>query len=243
MASLVPILLASYAITFCAALLIIGGGHESVICIEGLNAGIVCAPNLFAMNWAYGKWPVMDRRRPNRDSAMKRQKRKTTSKKKQGAIPGAQPVESSAPKKRVRSRRDFLQSIGYGVVGVGIVGGGGWYLATSVHAGIVEQDLSRIGNGMPTVVQIHDPQCSQCRALQREARDALSQLDAGEIQYLVANIRQPEGQALATAHSVGHVTLLLFDGSGRRRGVLAGPNTSEILLSEFRRLIRRSNSG
>ena len=179
---------------------------------------------------------------------MKRQKRRTTpnkatSKRKQGNVSGARPAEPSAPRKRTLSRRDLLQNIGFGVVGIGIVGGGGWYLARSVHAGIVEADLSRLGNGIPTVVQIHDPDCPQCRALQREAREALRDFDDSEIQYLVANIRQPDGRALAAAHGVGHVTLLLFDGSGRRRGTLVGQNSSEILRFEFRRLIQRSTSG
>ena len=174
---------------------------------------------------------------------MKRQKRKTTAKKKHETDPGAEPARPSTPKKKVRSRRDFLQNIGYGVIGIGVVGGGGWYLASSVRAGILEGDLSRIGNGMPTVVQIHDPQCPQCRALQKEARAALAELDESEIQYLVANIRQADGRALATAHGVGHVTLLLFDGQGNRRGVLTGQHSSDILLMEFERLIRRSGSG
>lgn len=174
---------------------------------------------------------------------MKRQKRRTTSKKKQGKISDAQPAETTSSNKRARSRRDFLQNLGYGAVGLGVVGGGGWYFISTVQAGIAEQDLSRLGNGIPTVVQIHDPQCPRCRALQREAREALSELDSDEIQYLVANIRQPEGRALAAEHGVSHVTLLLFDGSGTRRGVLVGESSSEILLGEFRRLIRRAKSG
>ena len=174
---------------------------------------------------------------------MKRQKRKTTSKKKLGNPSGESAARPAAPRKRARSRRDFLHNLGYGAIGIAVVGGGGWYLASSVHAGIVEQDLSRIGNGIPTVVQIHDPQCPRCRALQREAREAISALDDSEIQFLVANIRRPEGRDLAAAHGVGHVTLLLFDGSGKRRGVLVGENSSEVLLSEFQRLIRRSASG
>ena len=173
---------------------------------------------------------------------MKRQKRKTTGKKKQGDASNTPAAEPSAPKKKALNRRDFLQNAGYGLAGVAIVGGGGWYLASSVYAGIVESDLSRLGNGIPTVVQIHDPSCPQCRALQKEARKALAELDDSEIQYLVANIREPEGRALAAAHGVGHVTLLLFDGSGQRRGVLAGQNSSELLLGAFKRLIRRSNA-
>ena len=36
-----------------------------------------------------------------------------------------------------------------------------------VEATIREGDLSQIGNGTPTVVQIHDPQCPRCVALVR----------------------------------------------------------------------------
>lgn len=173
---------------------------------------------------------------------MKRQKRKTTAKKKQTGSTAAPAAEPSAPRKKTFSRRDLLQNIGYGVVGLGVLGGGGWYLASTVHAGIVEGDLSRIGNGIPTVVQIHDPGCPMCRALQREAREALEAFDKDEIQYLVANITQQDGRELASTHGVGHVTLLLFDGSGKRRGVVRGENSAEILEMEFRRLVRRSPS-
>lgn len=174
---------------------------------------------------------------------MKRLKRKTSSKKKQASISETQSAPSTTRHQRARSRRDLLRNVGYGAVGAAIIGGGGWYFISSVQAGIAEQDLSRLGNGIPTVVQIHDPQCPRCRALQKEVREALSELDGDEIQYLVANIRQPEGRSLAAAHGVGHVTLLLFDGSGTRRGVLVGENRSDILLGEFKRLIRRSGSG
>ena len=173
---------------------------------------------------------------------MKRQKRKTTAKKKHASNTGVPPVEPSAPKKKTLNRRDLLQNVGIGAVGAAVVGGGGWYLVSTVHAGIVEGDLSRIGNGIPTVVQIHDPGCPMCRALQREAREALEAFDEDEIQYVVANITQQDGRELASAHGVGHVTLLLFDGSGKRRGVLRGENTAEILEMEFRRLVQRSPS-
>ena len=103
-----------------------------------------------------------------------------------------------------------------------------------------EHDLSLIGNGIPAVVQIHDPQCQRCVALQRETRDALCEFDESELQFLVANIRSEEGRALAAAHGVGHVTLLLFDASGQRRAVLAGSNESEYLAAAFRRHIARS---
>ncbi|WP_299390712.1 hypothetical protein [Pelagibius sp.] len=174
---------------------------------------------------------------------MKRQKRKTTTKRKEAGPSSGQPAAATAPRKKLRSRRDLLQNAGYGVLGLGVFGAGGWYLASSVHASILERDFSRLGNGIPTVVQIHDPQCPQCRDLQREVCKALSELDDAEIQYLVADIRQPEGRAFAAENRVGHVTVLLFDGKGTRRGVMVGQNSSDVLLSEFRNLIRRSASG
>ena len=54
-----------------------------------------------------------------------------------------------------------------------LAGGGGWYLVDEVMATISEQDLTKIGNGIPSVVQIHDPQCSRCIALQNETRKAM----------------------------------------------------------------------
>ena len=63
-----------------------------------------------------------------------------------------------------------------------LAGGGGWYLVSEVRATIAEQDLSRIGNGIPAVVQIHDPQCPRCLALQRETRKAMSGFADDELQ-------------------------------------------------------------
>ena len=169
---------------------------------------------------------------------MKRQKRriKTAKSRNDGGS-----TDSAAPRKPA-SRRNFLKTLRDGALITGVVGGGAWYLVAEVSATIGEQDLSRIGNGIPAVVQIHDPQCQQCQALQREARDAIASFDDGELQFLVANIRQAKGRRLAAAHGVGHVTLLLFDGDGRRRSVLSGPNTSENLEHAFRRFLALNGS-
>ena len=140
------------------------------------------------------------------------------------------------------SRRDFLRRTSRGALGVAAVGGVGWYLVQEVRATIREKDLSQIGNGIPAVVQIHDPQCSRCLALQRETRKALSEFDDGALQYLVANIRTAEGKQLADAHGVRHVTLLLFDAEGRKRDVLVGPSTSDYLTHVFRRHIARGGT-
>jgi hypothetical protein len=149
-------------------------------------------------------------------------------------------VGRTSPRWLARSRRNLIRNLAFCVIVAGLVSGGGWYVVRGVQAGIAEQDLSLLGNGVPTVVQIHDPQCPRCRALKRETREAMSQFKAGTIQYLVANIRQLQGRRFAAKHRVGHITLLLFDGNGRRRGILAGERESEVLVNEFRKLIQAS---
>jgi len=136
-------------------------------------------------------------------------------------------------------RRDVLRRLRNGALVFAGVGIGGWYVGSEVWAGIEEADLSKIGGGTPTIVQIHDPQCPKCQALQKEARKALEQFNEGELQYLVANIRQDKGQRFAAKHGVPHVTLLLFDGDGERREVLSGPNTSDNLEHVFRQHLER----
>lgn len=132
------------------------------------------------------------------------------------------------------ARRGFLRKFrNWGIVGALSIGAG-WYLVGETTAMIAEHDLSRVGNGKPAVVQIHDPQCPQCRALQQQARQALSDLDDPNVQYLVANIKSSSGQQFASKHQVAHVTLVLFDGEGRRRAVLRGNRDSRELLDSFR---------
>jgi len=76
-------------------------------------------------------------------------------------------------------------------------------------------------------------------ALQRETRDALESFGADEFRYLVANVRRSEGRAFASAHRVGHMTLLLFDGQGSRRESLVGRYTARALERVFRRHLKR----
>lgn len=175
---------------------------------------------------------------------MKRQKHKVrrNNGRQAKAQPGGERPQNAGGAQDTTSRRDFLRTVGNRALIVVAVGGAGWYLVEEVRATIREEDLSRIGNGIPAVVQIHDPQCPRCAALQREARDAMAEFDDGELQYLVANIRSEKGRRLADAHGVGHITLLLFDGEGQRRDVLVGPNSSANLAHAFRRHLARSGS-
>lgn len=132
------------------------------------------------------------------------------------------------------AKRNTLMKFGNLALGAVALGGIGYWSAQGIQACAAEMDLTKLGNGMPTIVQIHDPNCPICMSLQRETRAALSELEDGQMQYLVANIRTAYGRKFANQHHVGHVTLLLFDGQGSLKGKLEGTRYKPELLTAFK---------
>ncbi|MFK7837867.1 MAG: hypothetical protein AB8B60_16785 [Sulfitobacter sp.] len=120
------------------------------------------------------------------------------------------------------SRRSLLRMSGMGALGLGLLGGGAYAGVGMVRQYRREHDLTQIGKGKPAVVQVHDPQCPTCTALQRQTRRAMKQFGECDMLYLVADITQPEGQVFARKHNVSHVTLVLMDESGDVAQVLTG---------------------
>jgi len=173
---------------------------------------------------------------------MKRQQKRNSRKKNRNHTSAPANVSTDAPVEMPTRRRILIKARNGGIAALAL-GGGGWFAVNEVRATMREHDLSQIGNGVPAIVQIHDPQCPRCVTLQREARDAICGFEEGQLQFLVANIRTAKGRTLADAHGVGHVTLLLFDAEGTRRGVLTGANNSEFLAHEFRRHVNRYGQG
>lgn len=177
---------------------------------------------------------------------MKKSARKTKGARRQaprreGSEAGAAAGPGAAKAKPV-SRRVLMRSVASWGLLAGAVGGIGYWTAGSVRATIAEQDLSRIGDGTPTVVQVHDPQCNLCLALQVETRAALERFEADALNYVVANVKTDAGRRFAATQNVGHVTLVLFDAGGRRRETLQGPRSSAELERVFRRLLGRPAS-
>ena len=125
------------------------------------------------------------------------------------------------------TRRDVLKLAKIGALGGVALGAGGWWVVSGVQATAAEQDLSRIGQGLPTVVQIHDPTCSQCTALQRQTRKALKCYDNSDLTFLVASIRTEDGQAFAARYGVPHVTLMFFNADGSLQASAQGVRPSE----------------
>ncbi|WP_171209933.1 MULTISPECIES: thioredoxin family protein [unclassified Ruegeria] len=141
----------------------------------------------------------------------------------------AQLQKAKEEKAQGASRRDVLRLARNGAIAAAVVGVGSFFMMRSVRAMQAEQDLSRVGQGTPVVVQVHDPQCPTCNALQREARKAMKQFAEDEMLYLVADISQQDGAGFANRYGVPHVTLLLFDGEGTLRETLHGMRDQEEL--------------
>ena len=165
---------------------------------------------------------------------MKKQKKRSKS------YTTTSPTPDTASQGGPVTRRDVLRRYRNRGIGLGVVGIAGWFVVADVQATVREHDLSRIGNGVPSVVQIHDPNCSICAALQKETRAAVGGFGEGELQFLVANIQDARGRKLAADNGVPHVTLLLFDGDGKRRQILRGPNDRSVLEPTFRRFVQQA---
>ena len=132
-----------------------------------------------------------------------------------------------------KTRRDVLRMGAYGgVAAVGAAGVAFWGVS-SFRGYAAEHDLARVGESAMTVVQIHDPQCPVCTALQKQTRAALRKLDGSDITYLVADIKTPEGAAFARKYRVPHVTLLMFDEAGELQQTLRGPQQADQLVEIF----------
>ena len=165
---------------------------------------------------------------------MKRKNRKQRPQDKRNKRTGTQAISGIENSASNVDRRGALRKFrNWAIAGVLSVGAG-WYLVSETTAMIAEHDLTRVGNGKPAVVQIHDPQCPRCRALQKETRSALDELDDPNVQYLIANIKSSSGQEFASKHQVSHITLVLLDGQGRRRAVVRGNRDRRELLNTFR---------
>ena len=165
---------------------------------------------------------------------MKKQ-RKNSNRRSRRSQAAAPPNETAGPN---AARRRFLKLARNAAIGAALLGGTGYVFAQNVLTAMHEHDLERIGNGRATVVQIHDPQCSLCLALQRETRAAFKMMDGADLDYVVANIRSEKGRSFANSHGVQHVTLLLFDDTGKLRDVLQGQHGSYQLKSAFEDLLK-----
>lgn len=133
----------------------------------------------------------------------------------------------------VPARRVALGKIAAYAGGAALLIGGGGVLAMDYRKSLIEHDLTVVGQGVPVIVQIHDPQCSMCTALQKQTRRALKSFSGDDVLYRIANIRTDEGAAFQARAALPHVTLVLFDGNGERVHVIQGITPASELKQAF----------
>ena len=141
-------------------------------------------------------------------------------------------VKANRPQRRSpkgRSAKEIRRLLLIAVISLSFVGVG---LAAFKRNYEVTHDLSVIGKGVPVVVQIHDPGCSKCAQLRRNASAAAEHFD-NRLLFRIADISTPVGRAFQRRHGVPHVTLLLFDGKGVKQRELNGVISEELLLRSF----------
>ncbi|WP_306115277.1 MULTISPECIES: thioredoxin family protein [unclassified Roseovarius] len=156
---------------------------------------------------------------------MKKQRKKPQSKRAPKQADPAVEAETA----RSESRRKFLRLARNTAIALPVLVGATVFSVQSVQATICEADLTKIGKGKPSVVQVHDPNCSLCQQLQRQTRKALKSFDDEAVTFLVADINTAEGGAFAARFGVPHVTLLLFDGDGEMVQIVRGPSDTDSL--------------
>lgn len=161
-------------------------------------------------------------------------KKKST--KRQKAKKPAMPLQNQKTSD-LKDRRAFFNRVAWIGAGVVVAGGATFFGTRSVRAKIAEFDLERIGNGVPAVVQIHDPSCPTCTALQRQARRAMKNFEEDELIYLVADISTTQGRAFASRFGVPHVTILLFDDKGSHEATMQGMRQADELRTAFEDLL------
>lgn len=130
----------------------------------------------------------------------------------------------------------MLGTLGFYSLGGAIVLGGGAVFAQDFRRNLSEADLSKIGNGRPTIVQIHDPGCPMCRSLQRETRAALRACETEQTQYLVADIGSQDGSAFSIRMGLPHVTLVFFDGAGQQVHTIQGVTPADQIKADMTRM-------
>jgi hypothetical protein len=88
--------------------------------------------------------------------------------------------------------------------------------------------LSRIGQGQAVLVLAMDSNYSGGASVMELLNDVRHDF-ADSVQFLVASLALPNGQAFANQHQVGDGTVLLFDAKGQRVAVLYTPQTRDQL--------------
>ena len=99
------------------------------------------------------------------------------------------------------------------------------------------RDLTVIGQGSPTLVQVHDETCPSCRQLLSSVKSVINELP--QLEFRMADLKSPEGVKFSNRHQVAKVTLVYFDSRGKKQDVVSGLQTKD----EVRSFLERMHPG
>jgi len=74
-------------------------------------------------------------------------------------------------------------------------------------------DLSVVEERKSVLVQIHDPACTSCRALQSSVESVINEFP--NMEYRIADMNRSEGRRFASQHQIGITSLVHSSRSGR----------------------------
>lgn len=118
------------------------------------------------------------------------------------------------------------------VIGVGIVIAVAALLVLNSPRGY-DMDLTKIGAGQPALVLVFDPNLVVSSEQIRELDKIRPELEAKQLQLLVADIGRPEAQRLAREHQVRAPGALIFSADGSLVKILRGAVTADELRAEI----------
>ena len=104
----------------------------------------------------------------------------------------------------------------------------GSFLWSQLPKGSYPTDLSRIGQGQAALVLAIDSNYSGGASVMELLNDVRHDF-ADSVQFLVASLALPNGQAFADQHQASDGMVLLFDAKGQRIAVLCAPRTQDEL--------------
>jgi hypothetical protein len=107
------------------------------------------------------------------------------------------------------------------------------FAATLLPRGFSD-DLSRIGQGRPAVVLIHDKEAVASMELMTMLNDIRSDYE-DRLEFLAIDVVTEDGRRFAQSQGLGSSLLVLFDGTGNRVGIVDGIRDPAVLRSTLER--------
>ncbi len=96
-------------------------------------------------------------------------------------------------------------------------------------------DLAVIGNGTPTIVQVHDQSCQVCMRLKKLTKNSTENIE--NIQYRIADIATEKGRSFQQQYNVSKTTLLYFDARGRHVHTQRGLQDADTIQTSIEHLV------